>query len=183
MSIAMNRAERYSRVAIWFHWTIALLVIANLAIGLLHESLLSGVSGAMGLHKSIGLTVLALTAGRVAWRLMHPAPPLPGHVSRVERGVAHLVHVVLYALLVILPLTGWMMASGAKRYPLNWFGLFPVPYLPIAPDLAGVGHDGHEVLGWLMLALIVLHVGAALRHHFILRDGIVLRMMPARRTR
>lgn len=183
MSIAMDRADRYSRVAIWFHWTIALLVIANLALGLLHESLLSDLSGAMGLHKSIGLTVLVLTAGRVAWRLMHPAPPLPGHVSRVERGAAHLVHVILYALLIVLPLTGWMMVSGAKRYPLDWFGLFPVPYLPIASNLAGVGHEAHEVLGWLMLALVVLHVAAAVRHHLILRDGIVLRMMPARRTR
>ncbi|WP_235512467.1 cytochrome b [Sphingomonas sp. Leaf17] len=181
MSIPMDRNARYSHVAIAFHWTIAVLVIANLAIGLLHESLLSGLAGAMGLHKSIGLTVLVLTAGRVVWRLAHRPPPLPAALSAIERGIAHLTHWVLYALLIVMPVTGWMMVSGAQRRGLDWFGLFDVPYLPIAPNLSGVGHEAHEVLGWLMLALVGLHVAAALRHHFILRDGVLSRMMPARR--
>ncbi len=183
MSIPMDRTARYSRVAIVFHWTIAVLVIANLAIGLLHESVLSGLVSAMGLHKSIGLTVLALTAARVAWRLAHRPPPLPADLSAIERAAAHLTHWALYALLIVMPVTGWMMVSGAKRRALDWFGIVDVPYLPIAPDLAGVGHEAHEVLGWLMLALVVLHVAAALRHYLILRDGVLLRMMPARRPR
>lgn len=180
MMTRMERTDRYSTVAIWFHWTTAMLVIANLAIGLLHESLLSGLANAIDLHKSIGLTVLALTAGRVAWRLGHRPPPLPADMSVMEKTAAHLAHGALYMLMIVMPLTGWMMTSGAKRYPLTWFGLVDVPYLPIAPNLAGFGHEAHEILGWLMLALVGIHILAALRHHLILRDGVISRMMPVR---
>lgn len=183
MMTRMERTDRYSTVAIGFHWTIAILVVVNLAIGLLHESLLSGLANAIDLHKSIGLSVLALTAGRVAWRLGHRPPPLPADLPAAEKGAAHLAHFALYALMIVMPLTGWMMTSGAKRYPLTWFGLFDVPYLPIAPDAAGFGHEAHEILGWSMLALVAVHILAALRHHLILRDGVLTRMMPGGRTR
>lgn len=167
------QARRYARGAIFFHWTIAALVLVNLWIGL--------VGGSMGVHKAVGITVLVLTAGRIAWRIANPPPPLPAHVAGWERLAATWTHRLFYVLLVVLPLSGWAMVSGAKRYPLDWFGLFPIPYLPISPAIAGVGHEAHELLGLLMAGLVALHIGAALRHQFLLRDGIVLRMLPGDR--
>ncbi len=177
MSSHPTDTARYSTVAMWFHWVIAAMIVANLAIGLLHDSVLGF---AFPIHKALGMTVLALTAARVAWRLTHHAPPLPAHTPAWERGAAHATHWALYALMIAMPVTGWMMASGsAQRRPLTWFNLFDIPYLPIGPAVGGVGHEAHGILGWLMLALVVLHVGAALRHRFILRDGVLARMAPA----
>ena len=170
------QAGRYSGVAILFHWTIAALVLANLWIGL--------ICGSMPVHKAIGITVLVLTLGRVGWRLGHAAPPLPPGTPGWERTAAHATHLLFYLLLLVLPLSGWAMSSGEKRYPLDWFGLFPIPYLPISPSLAHLGHEAHEVLGFVMLSLVALHVAAALRHYFLLRDGVLARMLPgARRVR
>lgn len=163
----------YSRVAILFHWTIAVLVLVNLAIGLLHLPW-------MPAHKAIGVTVLFLTLARVAWRIAHRPPPLPDTVRPWERGLAHATHWALYALLIVMPLSGWAMVSGTeKRRPLEWFGLFDIPYLPVSKAIGGVGHEAHELLGWVMLLLVALHVAAALRHHLILRDGVLARMIPA----
>lgn len=176
----LERTERYSTVAMWFHWIIAAFVIVNLAIGLLHENLLDGVKWAIPLHKSIGMTVLVLTAARVAWRIVNRPPPLPAHTPGWEKGLAHATHWVLYLLMIAMPVTGWMMVSGtAKRYPFSWFGVVDLPYLPISKAAGGIGHNAHGLLGWLMLALVVLHVAAALRHRFILRDQVLGRMGPA----
>lgn len=171
------RQHRYSAVAILFHWIIAALVIANLAIGLLHESLLDGVTWAIPLHISFGLTVLILSIARLAWRLMNPAPPAPTDIPQWQRVAAHATHWGLYGLMLLLPLTGWLMISGGPRSS-SYFGLFVVPKLPVGKALSGLSHEGHGVLGWIMLALVVLHVAAALRHHFILRDSVLARMVP-----
>ena len=176
---ALIRIDRYSRGAIWFHWIIAALVLVNLAIGLLHESLLDGVKGAMPLHFSIGITVLVLTLGRIAWRLTHRPPPLPAGMAACERIAAGATHAAFYALLLILPLSGWMLVSGkATSKPFAWFGLFDVPTLPISKAASGIAHEAHGLLGYGMAALVVLHVVAALRHHFVLRDGVLGRMLP-----
>lgn len=167
-------AQRYSRGAILLHWGIAALVLVNLWIGL--------IGGSMSAHKAIGITVLVLTLGRIGWRLGHAPPPLPPETSSWERLAATSAHLFFYALLLIVPLSGWAMVSGAKRYPLDWFGLFPLPYLPISPSAAGLGHEVHEVVGFAMAGLVVLHVAAALRHHFLLRDGVLLRMLPGGRA-
>lgn len=165
---------RYSRVAMLFHWTIAALVIVNLTIGLLHDAI-----GGMALHKAVGLTVLALTVARLVWRLSHKAPPLPAHMPGWERAAAHATHWTLYLLMVAMPLTGWLMVSGGPTpRPTSWFGLAQVPPLPVGRAAGGFGHEAHELLGWLMLALVLLHVAAALRHHFLLRDGMLARMAP-----
>ncbi|RZM32050.1 MAG: cytochrome b [Sphingomonas sp.] len=175
MDARIDPPARYSRVAMWFHWTIAALVIVNLVIGLFHDAI-----GGMGIHKAVGLTVLVLTASRVAWRLGHRPPPLPAHTPVWEKGAAHGVHWMLYLLMIAMPVTGWLMVSGGTtRYPLTWFGLFDIPYLPVGEAAGGFGHEAHGLLGWLMLALVVLHVAAALRHRLILRDGLLARMAPA----
>jgi cytochrome b561 len=173
---------RYSRVAIGLHWTIALLIIANLTIGLLHESLLKGT---IPLHKSIGMLVLVLSLVRLGWRLTHRPPPLPASVKRWEVGLAHAAHWILYALMILIPLSGWIFTSASpKRHPLDFFGLFPLPMFPVSQDkaLSDAWADRHELMAYLMIALLLLHIGAALKHRFVDRDGTVQRMLPGSRV-
>lgn len=174
----LERGERYSSVAIGFHWVIALLVVVNLIVGLGHESI-PALRAWMPGHKAIGITVLALTLARIAWRVAHRPPALPANISAAERHVALATHWSLYALLILMPLSGWIMVSGSKgRGPLTWFGAFDIPYLPVGATASDGGHTAHGVLGWVMLTLVALHVAAALRHHFLLRDATLLRMAP-----
>lgn len=181
MPAALPRNERYSTVAILFHWTIAFLVIVNLIVGIGHDYV-PAMRAWMPGHKAIGITVLALTLARVGWRLAHRPPTLPAYVSGWQRGAAHATHWGLYALLLLMPLSGWMMVSGPeKRRPLTWFGTFDIPYLPVSAGGADAGHSAHGLLGWLMIALAVLHVAAALHHHLVRRDGVLLRMAPVSR--
>ena len=176
--VRLPRGERYSRVAILFHWTIAVLVVVNLIVGLGHESI-PALRAWMPGHKAIGITVLALTLARIAWRLTHRPPALPADVPAHVRIVARATHWALYALLLLMPLTGWMMVSGPKgRRPFSWFGTFDIPYLPVGAPASDLGATAHGVLGWTMLALVLLHVAGALRHHLILRDATLVRMAP-----
>jgi cytochrome b561 len=173
----MIAAERYNRAARALHWIIAVLVIGNIVGGLLHDAL-EDIINLMPLHKSAGMTVLALTLVRIAWRFTWRAPPHPAGTSRAEAVAARAVHLVFYGLLLAMPLSGWIMASAGK-YPLTWFGLFDLPKLAVtrADPAYLVGREVHEVLGWLFAALAVLHIAAALRHHFVLRDEVLKRML------
>lgn len=171
--------DHYTRGAVWLHWIVAALVLVNLVIGLLHDSLLEGVRGAIPFHMAIGLCVLVLTVARVAWRLVYRPPPPPAKSAAWERAVAGLAHGAFYLLLLALPITGWMLVS---RKPVgvafSWLGVFDVPALPISRAASGAAHSAHGLLGYAMVGLIVLHVCAALRHHFVLRDGTLTRMIP-----
>ena len=172
----------YSKGAIFFHWTIGLLIIANLAIGFLHDGFSDDARKlAMGFHKSTGILVIVLTLGRIIWRVMHKPPPLPATVRGWEKGLAHAAHWLLYALMLALPLTGWLMSSAGKRKnPLDFYGLFPIPYLPVAQNEAAAHTyaDRHEMLGWIALALLILHLSGAAKHYFMHRDRTVQRMLP-----
>ena len=171
--------QRYSTVAIWFHWTIAALVIFNIVVGLLHDPV-PAFRALMPLHFSVGLTVLALSLGRVAWRLAHRPPPLPADVTRWERGAAHAAHWTLYLLLLVMPMSGWaMMSGGPHARGVDWFGLLNVPRLPVSGGAADGAHSAHVVLGWFMAGLVVLHVAGALWHHLLRRDAVLARMAPA----
>jgi cytochrome b561 len=174
----LERGDRYSRGAIAFHWAIAALVLFNLWLGLFHENLPRDWK-VMPVHKSVGITILALTLGRIAWRLLHHPPRLPEPLPAWEKAVAHSVHFILYALLLILPLTGWLLSSNPEKpRPVSFFFLFDLPVLPATPALASGAHEAHELLGYLMTALVLIHIAAALRHHFLLRDGVLGRMLP-----
>lgn len=173
-----DEVARYSTTAMWFHWTIAVLVIVNLAVGILHDPI-PALRAWMPGHKAIGVTVLVLTAGRIAWRLTHPAPPLPPATKAWERVSAHATHWTLYVLLILMPLSGWTMVSAGTRRPLTWFGLFDIPYLPVSDAAGDIGATAHGILGWTMLTLVALHIAAALRHRLILRDHVLARMAPA----
>ncbi len=172
----------YSRGAIAFHWAIGVLMILNLLGGFFHESFgEAAVPVIMGLHKSTGILILVLSVGRLVWRLTHRPPPLAASVRSWERGLAHATHWTFYALMIALPMTGWLMTSaGARKYPTCFYGLFPVPFLPVAQDkvAAGTYADRHEMFGWIMAALILLHIAAALKHHLFDRDNTVIRMLP-----
>lgn len=175
------RDDRYSIVAIVFHWTIALLVLFNLAVGLFHDGLPREWQ-LMPLHKAAGITVLVLSLGRLAWRLMHLPPTRATNVAPWEHRFALAVHWTLYFLMIAMPLTGWAMSSvghdGNPPRPLTWFFLFAIPYLPVSPGTADFGHEAHEILGYLMTALVLLHIAAALRHHLVRRDVTLVRMLP-----
>lgn len=168
---------RYTLVARILHWTMAVLILINLALGIGHDALPEGWP-VMPVHKSIGLTVLALAVLRIAWRLTHPAPPLPGGMPRWERLAAGATHFLFYTFMLLMPLSGWIMTSAGSR-PLAWFFLFDVPKFPVSRGdaIVGLSGGGHGIMGLLWLALILLHVGAALRHHFILKDGVLRRML------
>jgi cytochrome b561 len=174
----LERGDRYSRGAIAFHWVIAALVLFNLWLGLFHDSLPKEWK-VMPVHKSVGITVLVLTLGRIAWRLAHRPPTLPAAMAGWEKSAAKAVHWILYALLLILPLTGWIFSSNPDRLrPFTWFWLFDVPLLPVGAGFAVAAKEAHELLGYAMTALVVIHIAAALRHHFLLRDNVLRRMLP-----
>ena len=175
-----ERAPRYGEVARWFHWTIALLIIGNLLGGFFHEDLPKAwVGTVMNAHKVIGLTVLALSLARLAWRLGHPAPrPMSNHAAW-EVALARTTHWVLYAFMVLMPLAGWLMVSAsAKLRPISLFGL-NLPFLPTGPSesLSGLGHEAHEIIGWGFVALLVLHVAGALKHQWLDGDHTLGRMI------
>jgi cytochrome b561 len=182
--------SRYSTVAIWLHWIIALLVIGNLAGGLLLDTFLENPDPAMkqlghtiiDLHKSSGLTILLLTLVRIGWRLANPPPPLPAYLTRAEVVLSRFVHLAFYALLLLIPLSGWAVASTGKSLsPIVYFGLFEVPLLPLSQGLGRLSRQSHELLAYAAIGLLVLHIGAALKHYFLDRDNLLARMWPASR--
>jgi cytochrome b561 len=178
---------RYSAVAIALHWLIALGILALIGIGLAmtHLTLAPLTQFQLyQLHKSIGITVLLAVLLRILWRIFHRPPPLPA-LPRLEKAAAEGMHWLLYVLMVVLPVTGWALVSVSPfNLPTVLYGLVPWPHLPVLATLKdkapveAVMKLVHGKLGWLLLTLILLHVGAALRHHFVLRDGVLRRMLP-----
>lgn len=182
MATSTMRAERYSTGAIWFHWIIAALVIFNIIVGLFHEGV-PALRALMPAHKAIGITVLVLTLGRIAWRFANPVPPLPTAFPAWERQVSKITQAIFYLLMVVMPLSGWIMvSSGSHARPVSWFGFFNVPMLSIGSAGASAGTI-HALGGYLFAALAVLHIAAALRHQYILRNGLINRMIPVRSRR
>lgn len=167
------------------HWLVAALVLVQLGLGLYAASLPVSLARLQWLsrHKSLGLAVLALMILRTAWRSMDRPPALPHSMPRWERRAAATTHRLLYILLVLAPLAGWLHASAAGL-SANWFGLVQVPdLLPKNPELSDVFKYTHRICVALLALLIVAHVGAAFRHAFVLRDGVLHRMLPWRRRR
>lgn len=189
MTAAAAARPGYSRLSIALHWAIALLIIGNLAGGLLLETLLGSKDAgtrqlgftAVQLHKSIGLTVLALSAIRLAHRLIEGFPQLPDHMARWERVLARITHYGFYILMFAVPLAGWLMVSASPlNFPTIWFGLFEVPHLPVGTSatLAGQAYEAHEILAFATIGLLALHVAGALKHHLLDRDDVLARILP-----
>ena len=165
------------------HWVIALAIIGLCAVGWYMEDLKPTPlkKTLFDLHKSTGLTVLALVAVRIVWRLFEKArPDLPAAMPRWELLAARWSHVLLYVMTLLMPLSGWLLHS-AGGYPLKWFGLFAVPSLAPAGDaLKSFAGNVHLWGFWVLAALFAVHVGAALKHHFIDRDAVLREMLPGR---
>jgi cytochrome b561 len=184
-------ARRYSAVAILLHWASALaaLVLIGLGLTMTHAALAPLRQFQLyQWHKSGGVTGLALTVLRLLWRLTHRPPPHPVGMPARERRAAAVAHHLLYLLLVGLPLTGWAVVSLSPfNIPTVLYGLVPWPHLPLAahvPDPAaaeGLLKQVHALGAWFLAALLAVHVAAALRHHFLLRDDVLRRMLPGRR--
>ena len=183
---------RYDAMAIGLHWLIALGILALIAVGLTMTHTQLGPMAKFQLyqlHKSIGITVLFAVALRALWRLTHRPPRLPDAMPPLERRAAEGAHAALYAFLFLLPLTGWALVSASPfNIPTVLYGVIPWPHLPVLSTLTDktpverVLKLVHGKAAWLLIALVAVHAGAALRHHFILRDGIMQRMLPVRRT-
>ena len=130
-------------------------------------------------HKALGITILVLTLVRIAWRLSHPKIPPPAGMPVWQKQAARVSHLLFYGLLIGLPLGGWAASSAGGRV-VEWFGLFPLPMLPVPldRDLAGTFMDAHELGVKVLYVLLAIHVLAALKHHFVDRDGVLRRMVP-----
>lgn len=184
----MQEIRRYSLVAICLHWAIAALILFNIAIGRSAMEAIESKSDLPGgfywlqFHKSIGVTILALTLVRLAWRVVKrpPAPIVTGWQGRAAAAMHHL----FYVLMIAIPIGG-LAVGTAKGFPTVYFGLFQLPDVPFLPRGGEAGMalgetigEIHGTLAWLWLALIGLHVAAALKHHFIDRDATLARIIP-----
>jgi cytochrome b561 len=178
--MAAAEGPGYSAVARTFHWLTAGLVLTSLPIGISMANLDLGgpVEDPMyHIHRSIGAVVLVLTIGRLIYRLSHPAPPLPAGMPAWQQATALATHWGLYALLIVQPVVGWI-ATSAYRAPVLFFWLFDLPPIwredrPFSEAMFVV----HRSMGIFIAALICVHIAAALYHHFILRDGVLKRMV------
>ena len=159
----------FSRI---LHWTMAMLVLAMLFIGIGMVSSLSDYHWLVSIHRPLGILILILVAIRLVNRLLNPAPPLPKDMPALLRFAAHASHVVLYALMFALPLVGWGMLSAA-RYPIVLYGSLQLPpILPHDAALYAVLRTAHTILALLLFATFIAHFAAALMHALIYRDGV-----------
>ncbi len=181
-TFAGDAPVRYGRLAIALHWLMALAILGMLGVGLWMTELKTSPLKieVYSWHKWTGLSILLLATVRLLWRVHRPPPPLAESIPAWQARAAGLTHHVLYALMFAMPLSGWLQNSAAG-FPLTWFGLFKVPAL-IARDKSAFAfwQQTHEVLAWTLLALIALHLAAALKHHFVNRDDTLRRILPWR---
>lgn len=190
MAPKSNATIRYGLVAIAFHWAIAILVLINIALGIYFVQFLDrhnpSRGAIVGLHESIGISILVLSFLRLGWRLSHPAPPLPSDFTSSQRLLARGTHYGLYLLLILVPLAGWALASLPPR-PLMVFGAIAWPKIGL---LAGLSADSKKAAGgllavshitsaFLLLALTIGHIAAALFYHAAIRqDRVLQKMLP-----
>ena len=180
MTTTIPENTRYTATAIALHWVVALLIVAAFGIGTYAVGLAVSPQKLKlySWHKWIGVTIFLLLLARLAWRLGHPAPALPPTMPPWERTLAGTTHAAIYLLLAAVPVTGWIMSSAAG-FPVVYFGVVPLPDL-VGKDkaLADTLKSVHYGLNKTLLALVVLHVAAAFKHHFLDRDTILARMLP-----
>ncbi|HWH82551.1 MAG TPA: cytochrome b [Burkholderiaceae bacterium] len=180
-------AQSFGAVAITFHWVLALAITASFSVGLyMHDLPFSPQRLRLfNWHKWAGITILALSALRLLWRLARPAPPLPEAVRasmpRWQQHAYRATHALLYALFFAVPLSGWAYSSAAGL-PIVWFGVLPLPdWVAVDKPLAdALLKPLHQTLAFTLAALVVLHVAATLKHQLVDRDGLFWRMWPTK---
>jgi cytochrome b561 len=173
--------QRYSATAIGFHWLIALMIVAGFYLGWIMTDIPGFTPTKLkyfSWHKWIGVTVFALAVIRLAWRLTHRAPEMPQGMAPLQKLAAEVAHVFLYVLMLVIPISGYLYSSAAG-IQVVYLGIVPLPTL-IGPDAAlkVMLRIVHIWLNYTLLALVIVHVLAALKHHFVDRDGLLARMIP-----
>lgn len=180
-------SARYNNIAVLLHWLIAAAIIFQLGLGwrMGDEPKGAGAYALFQLHKSIGFSILFLSVFRVVWRLTHKAPELPNTMPQWEQWAAKLAHLAFYGIMLGLPLTGWLLVSASStNIPTVLFGVVPFPHLPFIPTLAAdIKHQLHEfaeishaLLAVGTLALLLLHIGAVLKHQLMVKDTVFSHM-------
>ena len=178
----MSAPGQFSPIARLLHWLMAVMILAMLLIG---AGMVTAVSERyhtlVAIHKPLGIAILVLVGIRLLYRVLHPAPPLPDTLSRWQKAAAYASHALLYGLMLALPMIGWAMLS-AEPYPIVLFGQLHLPPI-LAPDATVYAalRRLHAVLAYLLFATFLLHLGAALLHALILRDGVFASMAPGRK--
>lgn len=177
-----NDESRYGVVAQLFHWAIVVLIVVQFILANREQDLPLGPAkiAVLAQHKSFGITILGLVLLRLIWRWLNPVPAEPLDIPHWQRIAARVSHIALYALLLITPVVGWL-SSSARNFPVSWFGLVTLPDF-IAPDRPTYDflHETHELLAQTLFWLALLHVAAALKHHFIDKDNVLRRMLPVK---
>ena len=168
-----SQRSRFPLFSRWLHWLMAVMVLSMLFLGIgMAASVSDRYRLLVAIHRPLGLAVLVLVAVRLVNRLLHPPPPLPETLPRWQRVAAEASHVVLYALMFIMPLLGWGMLSAA-RYPIVIFGSVQLPpILPHDPALHALLRQLHTDCAYLLFGVVLAHLGAALLHGLIRRDGV-----------
>ncbi len=172
---------RYTLTAMALHWLLAIAIVAVFGVGLYMEDLPRSPERLQlyAWHKWAGVSILALSALRLLWRLAH-RPPTEQLMPAWQQRSAQAVHLVLYGLFFAVPLAGWAHSS-AVGVPIVWFGVLQLPdFVPVDKALARDFKELHEAFAWALMVLVALHVAAALKHQFIDRDGLIARMWPGR---
>lgn len=170
----------YHPIAKALHWVMALAIFGLLALGFVMSDMPLSPEKLQyfSWHKWAGISIFLLVWVRLAWRLLNPPPAYASSMPRLLQMLAHAGHFALYALMIVIPLSGWLMSS-AKGVQTVWFGVLPIPdLLSRDKELGHLLEEIHSLLNWGLVALILGHVGAALKHHFIDRDDILTRMLP-----
>lgn len=176
-----SHPTQYDSVAKGLHWLMAVLIIGLWCVGLTMEEMPKGDlrSQIIGLHKAFGVVVLALVVVRLAWRASHAAPELPAAMPSLERLGAKLGHLALYGLMIALPVDGILMSQAGGR-AVNVFGLVLPTLVEKNEEMKHFYGEGHELMAWILAVVLVVHVAAALRHHIVLKDDVLRRMLPER---
>jgi len=188
--------KAYTKVAIFLHWLIATAIIGQIIAGLWMVDAIR-VKDTQKIaydvyqwHKAIGLTILTLSLLRLVWRLTHKAPAYPKHMTKFEKFAAHSSHSLFYIFMISIPLAGWAMVSvSIYGLPTMYFDLFEWPHIPFLvtlenkTDLEPIFKEIHEYLAFGTIGLLILHVGAALKHHYIDKDNVLKRMIPFLKVR
>ena len=175
-----NNAQAWGNLSIGLHWLTLIMILSLAAVGMNMDNMANGPQKIQvyALHKSFGLTVLALTVIRLSWRLFSVTPEPISGTPKWQEWIAKIVHGALYTLLFAMPISGWLYNSAAG-FPLKYFGLFSLPKLSsYNPDLKALAGDAHETFFYILAILMLMHAGAALKHHYLDKDSTLTRMLP-----
>ncbi len=186
MTINRPSPTRYTPLAKLLHWLLAAGIVGVFCVGLYMEGLPFSMQKLklINWHKWAGMTILILSVLRLVWRLTHRAPPLPdkvlAHMPPWQRVAHHGAHVLMYVLFLSVPLIGWAYSSAAG-FPIVLFGVLPLPdLLAVDKELAESIKPWHAYSAYALATLVVLHIGAVVKHQLIDRDGLLTRMLPER---